>query len=106
MKSPRSALFVVFLVVFVDLLCCGIVLPLLPLYGDKYVDAVIPGGKENRLGGAVDGLLMASFSAMQFLFAPMWGRVSDRIGRRPILLLGLVGSVVFYSLFGYASSLS
>src|SRR5437868_10338493 len=43
---------------------------------------------------------------MQFIFAPIWGRVSDRVGRRPILLLGLCGSVVFYSLFGYALSLA
>ena len=43
---------------------------------------------------------------MQFIFAPIWGRVSDRVGRKPILILGLAGSVVFYSLFGYASSLS
>src|SRR5262245_9229426 len=42
---------------------------------------------------------------MQFVFAPIWGRISDRVGRRPILLVGLVGSVVFYALFGYASSL-
>src|SRR5437588_8301863 len=48
---------------------------------------------------------MASFSLMQFIFAPIWGRLSDRVGRRPILLLGLGGSVVFYALFGYALSL-
>jgi MFS family permease len=48
---------------------------------------------------------MASFSAMQFLFSPIWGRVSDRVGRRPILLVGLASSVVFYALFGYASDL-
>ena len=48
---------------------------------------------------------MASFSLMQFIFAPVWGRISDRAGRRPILLLGLAGSVVFYFLFGWASSL-
>ena len=42
---------------------------------------------------------------MQFIFAPIWGRISDRVGRRPILLIGLVGSVVFYALFGYASTL-
>src|SRR5581483_10134190 len=63
------------------------------------------GGHERGAGGAVLGLLMASFSAMQFVFAPVWGRVSDRVGRRPILLVGLAGSVVFYTLFGYASDL-
>ncbi len=103
--AARKAMFIVFLVVFIDLLGFGIVLPLLPLYGDRYVAQLIPGGKEAPAGGAVVGLLMASFSFMQFLFAPLWGRVSDRIGRRPILLLGLAGSVVFYSLFGYASDL-
>jgi MFS family permease len=103
--SNRSALLIVFLVVFIDLLGFGIVLPLLPLYGETYVDALIPGGKGNRVGGSILGLLMASFSAMQFLFAPVWGRFSDRVGRRPILLTGLAGSVVFYALFGYASDL-
>lgn len=103
--SHRSALLIVFVVVFIDLLGFGIVLPLLPRFGDAYVEVLIPGGKANRLGGAVLGLLMSSFSLMQFIFAPVWGRLSDRVGRRPILLLGLVGSVLFYALFGYASSL-
>src|SRR5262245_23346380 len=103
--APRSALFIVFLVVFIDLLGFGIVLPLLPRFGDEYIAQIIPGGKDARAGGAVLGLLMASFSLMQFVFAPLWGRLSDRVGRRPILLVGLAGSVVFYSLFGYASSL-
>src|SRR4029079_18411518 len=49
------------------------------------------------------GCLMASFSLMQFLFATLWGRLSDRIGRRPVLIVGLLGSVVFYALFGIAS---
>jgi len=103
--SNRSALLIVFVVVFIDLLGFGIVLPLLPRFGETYVEALIPGGRANRLGGAVLGLLMSSFSFMQFVFAPVWGRISDRVGRRPILLLGLVGSVLFYALFGYASSL-
>src|SRR5919204_3279507 len=103
--SPRSALLIVFLVVFIDLLGFGIVLPLLPVIGDMYVNSLIPGGKEAKLGGAILGLLMSSFSAMQFVFAPIWGGVSDRVGRRPVLLLGLAGSVVFYLLFGYASDL-
>jgi MFS family permease len=103
--GQRSALAIVFLVVFIDLLGFGIVLPLLPLYGESYVSALFAGGHERGAGGAVLGLLMASFSAMQFIFAPVWGRISDRVGRRPILLVGLGGSVVFYTLFGYASDM-
>jgi DHA1 family tetracycline resistance protein-like MFS transporter len=104
-RSRRSALLIVFLVVFIDLLGFGIVLPLLPLIGDMYLNDLIPGGKDAKLGGAILGLLMSSFSAMQFIFAPIWGRLSDRIGRRPILLLGLAGSVAFYALFGVASEI-
>jgi MFS family permease len=93
-NSPRkSSLLIVFLVVFIDLLGFGIVLPLLPRYGDYY-------GASRWMLGA----LMAAFSAMQFLFAPVWGRISDQIGRRPVLMLGLAGSVLFYALFGFASA--
>src|SRR5262245_8748068 len=116
--SNRPALLIVFLVVFIDLLGFGIVLPLLPVIANGYVTQVLglPPTKAERGGpptqvepegltGLIIGLLMASFSLMQFLFAPMWGRISDRIGRRPILLLGLAGSVIFYTLFGLASEL-
>ncbi len=84
----RSPLLIIFLVVFIDLLGFGIVLPLLPRYGEHFA------ASKWMLGA-----LMASFSAMQFLFAPLWGRLSDRIGRRPVLLIGLAGSAVFYFLF-------
>ncbi len=104
-SASKSALMIVFLVVFIDLLGFGIVIPLLSRYGERYVNTLIEGGKKAPLGGAILGLLMASFSAMQFFFAPVWGRISDRVGRRPILLIGLVGSVFFYLLFGYASDL-
>lgn len=111
-RSPRGALFVVFLVVVIDLLGFGIVLPLLPLFGRDYIKAVFPSADADLasdspggVGGAVLGALMAVFSLMQFLFAPVWGRISDRAGRRPILLIGLAGSAVFYVLFGYASQL-
>lgn len=103
--SPRAARLLVFLVVVIDLLGFGIVLPVLPLIGDTYLEQLIPGGKDAPLGGAVLGLLMSSFSAMQFLFAARWGRLSDRIGRRPVLLFGLAGSVIFYLLFGIAAGL-
>jgi MFS family permease len=83
---------VIFLTIFIDLLGFGIVLPLLPRYA-KALDA----------SPATLGLLMSSFSAMQFLFSPMWGRLSDRIGRRPVVLLGLFSSAIFYGLFGVAT---
>lgn len=102
----KAALFLVFVVVFIDLLGFGIVLPLLPIYGDTYVASVLPKDASKALQGIILGLLMSTFSVMQFLFAPAWGKLSDRIGRKPILLLGLFGSVVFYALFGYASGLS
>jgi DHA1 family tetracycline resistance protein-like MFS transporter len=100
----KSALLIVFLVVFIDLLGFGIVLPLLPLYADEILEPLFPA--QERVQGMFLGLLMASFSAMQFFFAPLWGRISDRLGRRPILLLGLAGSVIFYTLFGVASELA
>lgn len=101
--SRRTAMFIVFMVVFIDLLGFGIVLPLLPLYADELLEPLFPG--QRGVHGMLLGLLMASFSAMQFIFAPVWGRISDRVGRRPILLLGLCGSAVFYTLFGVASEI-
>jgi len=88
MSRSRSPLAIIFLVVFIDLLGFGIVLPLLPRYGEHF-DA----------DKMTLGFLMASFSAMQFLFAPLWGRLSDRIGRRPVLLVGLAGSTLSYFFF-------
>ena len=99
----RSALLIVFLVVVIDLLGFGIVLPLLPLFGRDYVQHLVT---TPLAIGAITGMLMAIFSLMQFVFAPVWGRISDRIGRRPVLLVGLTGSVFFYALFGYASQMS
>ncbi len=100
-KETRSALMIVFLVTFIDLLGFGIVLPLLPRYADDY----IPQGDSSFNRNLAIGVLLSSFSAMQLFFAPIWGRISDRVGRRPILLIGLVGSVVFYGLFGLVSEM-
>lgn len=95
MQSARpGSLLVIFLTVFIDLLGFGMVLPLLPNYAAQF---------SSDESGITIGLLMASFSAMQFLFAPAWGRLSDHIGRRPVLMVGLAGSVVFYALFGVAT---
>jgi MFS transporter, DHA1 family, tetracycline resistance protein len=95
MTEPRKgSLLVIFLAVFIDLLGFGMVLPLLSIYARDF------GAASN---GMEIGMLVASFSAMQFIFSPMWGRLSDRIGRRPVLMIGLAGSVVFYALFGLAT---
>jgi len=90
----RGSLLVIFLTVFIDLLGFGMVLPLLPIYAKSF-------GLEEA--GWEIGLLMSSFSAMTFIFAPLWGRASDRVGRRPVLIVGLIGSVLFYILFGVAT---
>ena len=103
-EDRKAARLLMFVIVFIDLLGFGIVLPLLPAYADKYLTPLM--GEKNNLSGLVLGLLMSSFSMMQFLFAPAWGRLSDRIGRRPVLLVGLAGSVLAYALFGIASDLS
>jgi DHA1 family tetracycline resistance protein-like MFS transporter len=97
----RSAMFVAFLVVAIDLLGFGIVLPLMPRLADQYMHGLYSLEAE----GVLIGVLYSSFSLMQLIFSPMWGRVSDRVGRRPILLMSLAGSVLFYALFGIASSL-
>lgn len=96
----RRAMLIAFLVVSIDLLGFGIVLPLVPRYAK---DLLV--GYSDTEKGIVIGLLYSSFSLMQFVFSPVWGRVSDRIGRRPILLMSLLGSVVFYALFGFAATL-
>jgi len=92
MKKP--SLLVIFLTVFIDLVGFGIVLPQLPLYAKNY-----------QANGFELGLLMASFSAMQFLFAPWWGKLSDRFGRRPVLLISIAGSVLAYAWFALATRL-
>lgn len=98
--ANKSSLLVLFLVVFIDLLGFAIVLPLLPIYADELLaDDLYTKAQE----GWIIGLLMASFSAVQFIFLPLWGRVSDVIGRRPVLLIGLAGSAVCYTGFGIAT---
>jgi MFS transporter, DHA1 family, tetracycline resistance protein len=90
----RSPLAILFMAVLVDMLGFGIVIPVLPFYA-----------LEMGAGPLEVTLLIASFSAMQMAATPIWGRVSDRRGRRPLLIAGLCASAVSYLIFGLANSL-
>jgi MFS family permease len=92
--SRKPSRLVIFLSVFIDLIGFGIVLPLLPGYAEDF------GARSFTIGA-----IIASFSAMQFLFAPVWGRWSDHIGRRPVILIGNLGAAGSYVLFACASGL-
>ncbi|MDE1171900.1 MAG: MFS transporter [Verrucomicrobium sp.] len=89
MRKPT--LFTLFLVVFIDLIGFGLIMPLLPYFGRHY-----------GASGAMVGWLFGSFSLMQFLFAPIWGRLSDRIGRRPIMTVSLAGSTASYLILAFS----
>ncbi len=85
---------ILFLIVFIDLVGFGVIIPLLPFFAEHF--AASP---------ATVGLLMATYSLGQFIAAPFWGRTSDRVGRRPILLITLAGGALSYVVLGYADSL-
>ncbi len=89
----RASLAILFIIVFIDLLGFGMVIPVMPLYAEKL------GASE-----AWTGLLSTGYSAMQFVFAPIWGRLSDRIGRRPVLLLSIAMTAVAFAMYGMAQS--
>jgi DHA1 family tetracycline resistance protein-like MFS transporter len=89
----RAALLVLFLTVAIDLLGFGIVIPFLPLYAARM-----------HVGAFGIGLVLSIYSMMQLLCAPVLGRISDHVGRRPIIMLGLLGSAASYTIYGFASS--
>jgi multidrug resistance protein len=89
-----SPLVIIFITVFIDLLGFGIIIPLLPFYAESF-----------GANAFAIGLLGTSFSLMQFTFSPVWGRWSDQIGRKPIILVGLLGSCLSYVTMALAGSL-
>jgi len=92
--SAFGKLAVLMVAAFIDMLGMLMILPLLPFYA-----------KSLGAGGFVVGLLVSSFSVAQLLSAPLWGRFSDRHGRRPALMVGLGASAVAYIVFAFADSL-
>lgn len=93
-RELRTPLGIVFTTVLIDLIGFGIVLPLLPLYAETF-----------GASPTVIGLLTASYALAQLIFAPIWGRLSDRVGRRPVILASLVGTCLASLLFGLAPAL-
>ena len=85
---------ILFAIVVIDLIGFGIVIPLLPFYGKQF------GASASAIT-----MLMATYSACQLIMAPVLGRLSDRLGRRPVLLLSLAGSVASYLWLGFADAL-
>lgn len=92
----RSPLVVIFTTVFIDLVGFGIVIPVLPHYAE--------GTQFNATPRAI-GLLFASYSIMQLLFSPILGRLSDKHGRRPVLLFSLIGTGIGFLILGFANTL-
>lgn len=95
MNKSRSSLYILFLTVVIDLIGFGIVIPVLPLYAKNF------GATE-----WANGWLVGIYSAMQFVAAPLLGRLSDRVGRRPVLLVSLLGTAIGFFIMGAAQTLA
>ena len=85
---------ILFFIVFIDLVGFGLIIPLLPFYGEHM-----------HATPAEVGLLMAAYSCAQFVTAPFWGRISDRIGRRSVLIIGITGAMLSYLWLAFADGL-
>lgn len=92
--TDKKRLFSIFLVVFIDLLGFSIILPLLPFYAETF-----------GASATVVGLLVAIYAAGQMISAPLLGRLSDRYGRRPFLIVSILGGAISFFILGLASNL-
>lgn len=94
MKNKRAQLGIIFLTIFIDMVGFGIVIPVLPRYAEHFGATAIQ-----------NGLLVAAFSFAQFFAAPVWGSLSDRVGRKPVLFISILGTAFGFLLMGLAGSL-
>ena len=94
MPTEKTKLLLIFATVFIHLVGFGIVIPVLPLYAERFGASPL-----------VIGLLVSSYSLMQAIFAPLLGRLSDRVGRRPVLLISMAGTAAGLLLMGWAKAL-
>src|ERR671912_1373660 len=91
----HSPLIVIFTTVFIDLVGFGIVIPVLPFYAEGTVFNATP---------RMVGLLFASYSVMQLIFSPVLGGLSDKYGRRPVLLISIIGTGIGFLVLGFATT--
>src|SRR5580658_10164182 len=91
----KASISIIFLTVLIDLIGFGLILPLIPIYSENF-----------HASGFVIGAIISAYSLMQFIFAPVWGRLSDRIGRRPVLLASTCCACFSYVIFAIGSGLS
>ncbi|MCG8346957.1 MAG: MFS transporter [Chloroflexales bacterium] len=94
MNTQRRNLYILTFVLFVVMLGYGIIIPIFPFYIENM-----------GAGGTELGLLAASYAVMRLIFGPIWGGISDRVGRKPILLIGILGYVITMVWFGLATQL-
>ena len=94
MNASKRNLYILTFVLFVVMLGYGIIIPILPFYVD-----------EMGAGGTELGLLVASYAVMRLICGPIWGSLSDRVGRKPILMIGILGYAVTMLWFGLATEL-
>lgn len=94
-QNKKNQFRIIFFVAFLNLIGFGMIIPLLPHYAKTFDASIVQ-----------IGLLVASYAAAQFIGSPVWGRFSDRFGRRPTLMLTIFGGTIGYILFGLAGSLT
>ncbi|HEV2096942.1 MAG TPA: MFS transporter [Chthoniobacterales bacterium] len=95
MSRTRSPLLVLFLTVFIDMIGFGIIIPVLPLYAENFHASPI-----------AIGWLTGIYSGMQIIFTPLLGKLSDQVGRRPVLMVSLAGTAIGFVIMGMANSLA
>lgn len=101
-SAKRSPLFIIFLTVFIDMLGVGIIIPVIPVIFFDPDSAFFATEVSTTYRSVTYGFLIACFPFMQFFGAPILGTISDRFGRKPILTMSLLGTMIGYALFAWA----
>jgi DHA1 family multidrug resistance protein-like MFS transporter len=92
-SKDQQNMAILFFTMVVMMIGFGIIIPIIPFYVESF-----------GVGGKELGMMMAIFSVMQFFFAPLWGSLSDRFGRKPILVIGVFGNAISLALMGFSTS--